>query len=74
LELLIEIYGGVEVLLAIGLTYMLGFGLLVYWGLDLAGIIKHDNNVWERLITAAVLILGVILIVLFLTGEIPIIK
>jgi hypothetical protein len=74
LELLIEIYGGEEVLLAIGLTYMLGFGLLVYWGLDLAGIIKHDNNVWERLITAAVLILGVILIVLFLTGEIPIIK
>lgn len=74
MELLIEIYGGVEVLLAIGATFLLGFGLLIYWGLDLAGIIKQDNSVWEHLITAAVLILGIVLIALFITGKIPITK
>jgi hypothetical protein len=65
------VFGGYDIWLAIGVTYILGIGLIVYWGLEYTGSVQHNSRKWEYTISAIVLILGISLITLFSLGRIP---
>lgn len=61
--------GGYEVVFAILVTYILGIGLVAYWGA--VGFFKHKSQRWEYILAGIVLLLGGTLITLFRMGVIP---